>query len=566
MSLPPRRAKRLLGPLSVLCLISLLVPPLASAAPDLRELRSRAQRSGSVRVLVELDVPTAPEASLRSRALRRAQRRAIARGQQRLLSELSRADRRRVRRFRRIRWLALEATPRALERLERSTWVRRVEEDRLHAPFLPESIPLLGADLAAASGFDGAGRAVAVLDTGVDTGHEFLASSVVAEACFSAGSSCPNGQRQQIGSGAGIPCSYADGCFHGTHVAGIAVGSGPVSFSGVAPAASLVAVQVFSRLTGDSCSEQNEDPCALAYTSDILAGLEHVLELSQTLPIDAVNLSLGFGSFSSQSTCDLLNPSLLAAVDDLRAAGVAAVVSSGNEGRIDAISVPACLSSALAVGASDDADVVAGFSNSAPFLAFLAPGVEIASSVPEALLGFPYGVTGGTSMAAPHVAGAFAVLRQASPGASVDELVALLASTGLPILDLKSGVTTPRIDVAAALEALPAAGPLACAPGPDSDADGVPDACDSCSAVANAEQIDTDGDGYGNACDADFTGDGVIGGPDFSIFLARLGTSCGEPGYDPLVDLNGDCTIGGADFSLLLPLLGGPPGPSGLAP
>src|SRR5262249_46623747 len=82
-----------------------------------------------------------------------------------------------------------------------------------------------------------------------------------------------------------------------------------------------------------------------------------------------------------------------------------------------------------------------GFSNSASTLSLLAPGVSITSSVP----GGGLAVMSGTSMATPHVTGAFALLRQAMPTANVATLLNLLRNTGRPITDPANGVTTPRI-------------------------------------------------------------------------------------------------------------------------
>ena len=68
--------------------------------------------------------------------------------------------------------------------------------------------------------------------------------------------------------------------------------------------------------------------------------------------------------------------------------------------------------------------------------------------------------------------------------------------------------------------------------GSDLDEDGVDDGCDNCTAAANPSQWDADVDGYGNACDADYTQDGVIGGPDFGVFVA--GFFAGAPGPSAL--------------------------------
>jgi hypothetical protein len=99
---------------------------------------------------------------------------------------------------------------------------------------------------------------------------------------------------------------------------------------------------------------------------------------------------------------------------------------------------------------------------------------------------------------------------------------------------------------------------------PDQDADLVPDSRDGCQTAANASQLDTDADGYGNACDADLSNDGVVGGPDFGVFMAGMGSVEGNPDWDPDLDLTGDGAVGGPDFTVLQDYYGGNPGPSGL--
>jgi hypothetical protein len=91
---------------------------------------------------------------------------------------------------------------------------------------------------------------------------------------------------------------------------------------------------------------------------------------------------------------------------------------------------------------------VASFSNVDDTLDFWAPGVSIQSSVP----GTTYQYWNGTSMAAPHVAGAWAVLKSHSPGATVAELRTALILGGVPIT--ACGVTVPRIQIDAALASL----------------------------------------------------------------------------------------------------------------
>jgi len=100
----------------------------------------------------------------------------------------------------------------------------------------------------------------------------------------------------------------------------------------------------------------------------------------------------------------------------------------------------------------------------------------------------------------------------------------------------------------------------------DTDGDGVPDACDACSEVANASQLDVNADGYGDICDADLNGDGVVGGPDFGLFVASFDTASGEPGFDPEADFDGNGSVGGSDFGVLIGAFAeARPGPSGLS-
>jgi subtilisin family serine protease len=287
-----------------------------------------------------------------------------------------------------------------------------------------------------------------------------LSGKVVAEACFSGGgfpanTLCPNGQPEQIGLGAGINCPNGTyGCDHGTHVAGIAAGRG-ASFSGVAKNANVIAVQIFSQFSDTTCSGFGlPSPCALSYSSDQISGLDWVYSLRSTYSIAAVNMSLGSGSYASP--CDADTRKL--AIDNLRGAGIATVIAAGNGGQTNALSAPACVSTAISVGATTDSDSsggpdkVASYSNVSPYLSLFAPGSTITSSVP----GGGFQTWSGTSMAAPHVAGAWALMKSKSPEASVADVLSALESQGLPITDTRTdgSVTKPRIQVDPSLAAL----------------------------------------------------------------------------------------------------------------
>ncbi|MEZ4281698.1 MAG: S8 family serine peptidase [Myxococcota bacterium] len=322
-----------------------------------------------------------------------------------------------------------------------------IEIDGVHHSSLLESVPQIGADVAHDASYDGDGFAVAIIDTGVDTDHPMFASRLIEEACFSRDHDCPNGASQMLGEGAAIPCAVS-GCDHGTHVAGIALGdaeSGPLV--GVAPHAALIAINVFSDIDGEPG----------AYTSDILAAMQHVLALSAFYEIAAINLSLGGSAYSSHQSCNQASPSQLSAVGQLRNAGIATVAASGNESFTNAIASPGCLSNVISVGSVGGSDIVSSFSNTAEFLTLLAPGESILS----AAVGGGTRNGGGTSMATPHVAGAIAAMREAMPGASVDEIENALVLAGEPIVDGRNGFTIPRVQLDAAITLLEAAGPPA---------------------------------------------------------------------------------------------------------
>jgi subtilisin family serine protease len=413
-------------------------------------VRAAADRGRRTRVLVELRLRAGrpvPERMLRTDSAVGVQRRDITDAQREVRRRLGRRAHRVLRAYDTIPYLAVEIGPEGLTELEAAgLHVRRVIEDEEHEPVLAESGPLVQAPAAWASRWDGTGTVIAIVDTGVAAGHPFLSGKVIEEACYSGGgatslSLCPNGATSQVGPGAGARCPIAS-CNHGTHVAGIAAGDGESAgqaFSGVARGARIMAVQVFSRTSPNSVS---------AFTSDLAAALERVYLLRNQYTIASINMSLG-NSTRNTTFCDtnVLKP----IIDNLRAAGIATVIASGNNGYLNGISSPGCISSAISVASTTKSDQVSSFSNVAPFLSLFAPGSNIRSS----LAGTTFGSLSGTSMATPHVAGAFAVLRQARPTASVTQLLGAMQSTGLPIADVLT--TRPRLRVGQALTSLGAA-------------------------------------------------------------------------------------------------------------
>jgi subtilisin family serine protease len=365
-------------------------------------------------------------------------------------------------------FLVATVDKKTLDALKTDDRIASIYKDELSKATLDVSTKLIGSDKANKAGWTGKGSTVAIIDTGIDRDHPFFTGRIVGEACFStvdpdpvyqAESLCPNGLPVQTGPGAAdaetAKCLVggSNKCFHGTHVAGIAAGkkTGSAPSNGVAPEAGILPIQVFTRFNGSICQELGTTaPCFLSFTSDQKLALQYLGTVHAGHKVVSANMSLGGGP-KQTTNCDndpdygALRPEIAG----LLQSGVTTVVASGNNGFADGVSSPACISEALAVGATDDSDAPAAFGNRGKLLDLFAPGVNIISSEPDDA----YGPRNGTSMAAPHVAGALALMRQGYPSWSADKLAQRLQSTGKAITYASGGaqVTTKRIDVSEAL-------------------------------------------------------------------------------------------------------------------
>ncbi len=354
------------------------------------------------------------------------------------------------------------AKPQAILALRRNPEVDLVYVDGIVHAMMAEGVPLVGGDHAHTLGITGAGVNVAVLDTGIDSDHPDLAGSVVAEQCFCAYpilsfiGCCPGGATSRSG-----PGSAEDDQEHGTAVSGVITSDGVDAPSGMAPDAGIVAVKVLSRF-------------GTGRFSDIAAGLDWVLAHHQALGIRAVNMSLGdifVHKRSDRFPC--VNTNMANAIKSLRAEGVAVFVASGNNGYDQGISFPACVAEAISVGGVYDAffdsvtwcrnascsltlctDAPAnpdGFvchSNSGAILDLLAPNWKTTTSA----LGGGTLDAGGTSLATPYAAGAAALLFEADPTLTVDEVEALLEGHGPLVTNPDNGLSFPRLDVGGAVD------------------------------------------------------------------------------------------------------------------
>lgn len=472
-------AARFVG-ISLLC-ASLILPfwgsataSAISAASESSPLRSpvlpdnlvdKAMAEGSVLVIVALALPQpfAPEAELSQRGVR-AQRAAIAAAGDAVLSALAGQQAQVAATFTAIPSLALRVDAKALLTLAGLPQVTSIEEDVPVPASLGSSTGHLGLPAVWAGGVVGTGQTVVLLDTGIDTDHPFFANRLVDGACFSnAGGAggyttlCPNGSDLQLGlagaeSDSGNSACWNGAvslCWHGSHVAGIAAGGGHNNLNGVAYGAGVIAIQIFTRF--DNYAGCGSSACALTYTTDQLRALDYVYTtLSPAYPLAAVNMSLGGGQYSAPCDVDSRKP----AIDNLRGAGVATVIAAGNNGYRNALSAPACISTAVAAGGVTDSDsppTDAVLYNMHSLVDLLAPG----RSVTSAYVGGAYATASGTSMAAPHVAGAFALCKSANPALGVGQIEAILEQTGVAVHDARSGGvhTRPRLQMDAAVAA-----------------------------------------------------------------------------------------------------------------
>jgi uncharacterized repeat protein (TIGR01451 family) len=280
------------------------------------------------------------------------------------------------------------------------------------------NIARVRADLVwSALGLDGSGVTVAIMDTGVDWQHPALQSQYRGYK--------PGGMAIHEGNwlcttdeGYLYP---VDGYGHGTHVAGIAVGSRDATGQaiGMAPGARWIAVKMLNNF-------------GYGYTSWIHAAFEWLLAPAgdPALAPDVVNGSWGSASGADQT--------FRADLQALRAAGIVPVFAAGNEGPFpSSVGSPASYPEAIAVGATDDLDRVTSFSSRGPSHwgeikpELAAPGAQIRSALP----GGTYGTYNGTSQATPHVTGLVALLLQADPTLTVDGVEAILTSTAVPLGD-----------------------------------------------------------------------------------------------------------------------------------
>ena len=287
-------------------------------------------------------------------------------------------------------------------------------------------------------GFDGSGQTIAVIDSGIAYDHALFggggfggSNTVVGGYDFAENDADP----------------YDDGPagYHGTHVAGIAAGD-----EGVASGADIVSLRVFDDFGGGK----------IEY---IEAALQYVIENLDSFrnPITTVNLSLGADANETASDFAVLDDELA----QLKADGVFISVAAGNDFedlQTKGLSHPADSEYVVAVASNDSNNQLSDFSQRADGV-LVAPGEDISSAVPNALFGNrKVNQTlraSGTSQAAPYVAGASAVLREAYGALGYgevdqDTLYQTFLETSNAIFDSVTNTTYRQLDLNAAIESI----------------------------------------------------------------------------------------------------------------
>jgi subtilisin family serine protease len=324
-----------------------------------------------------------------------------------------------------------------LEKLANNPNVKRIEFDEIVNLFLDNSVLLINANKVWNSIFDGFnitgyGQTICVVDSGINISHPDLFNKTINQTCFCRVSGspgcCPDGTYEDNDS--------TDDNGHGTHVAGIIAANGYLK--GVAYNVKIVSVKV-SNATG----------------SALISDIEKAIEWCTNNPIEnnisIITMSLGGGLYNNN--CDNIYTGYTDKINKAISKNIFVDAATGNDANFSHISLPACISNVTSVGATTKNDFIPSFSNRNMFTDLFAPGVYINSTrwdLNNCLNGCTcsgdYMVCSGTSMAAPHVAGVAALMKQANNSLTPFDIRSIMVRTGVSIYDPNSTLAFPRVD------------------------------------------------------------------------------------------------------------------------
>lgn len=372
-------------------------------------------------------------------------------------------------------WKSYDEATRIANELASDPAVEYAEPDRLMYPlFTPNDgrydeqwhyfEPTGGLNLPSAwDNYNGDGVVVAVLDTGYRP-HSDLSTNIIngydmiSDAFIGNDGNGRDSNPQDPGDwtdagecGGGQPPNFSSSSWHGTHVAGTiaAVTNNGLGVAGVAFGAQVAPVRVLGKCGG--------------FTSDIADGIVWASGgtvngvPTNTNPASVINMSLGGGGSCGATTQTAINIA--------RQNGATVVVAAGNSNTNASGATPANCNGVITVAATDRAGGKAFYSNFGSVVDVAAPGGTLQSSIANGILstlnsgtttpqGDVYGFYQGTSMATPHVAGLAALLYQAKPDITPDEVESTLKNTSRSFPAACSGCGSGIADAAAAIAAL----------------------------------------------------------------------------------------------------------------
>ena len=336
-----------------------------------------------------------------------------------------------------INALAGEITEEGLEILKDDPNVERVDFNYPITLSLDTSTSIINADdvwdvSVNGASIDGTGETVCVIDTGIDYTHPAFGSCTTEE--FLVGNCNKVIAGYDFGNDDNDP---KDVHGHGSHVSGI-VASEDSTYRGVAPGAKIIAMKVFS----DAGSGN---------TANALSAIDWCVNNATKFNISVITMSIGVtnnqgAEIPYTSACDS-SDTLAAKSSWAVSQGIFVDASSGNSQGAAGITSPACGENVTSVASVNGGDSISNY-NTAPILSLLAPGQVIKSTV----LSPSFGNKQGTSMAAPHVAGAAALVieywkRVHNVVLTPFEVRDRLRKSGKLILDTRNNIYFPRIDV-----------------------------------------------------------------------------------------------------------------------
>ena len=319
-----------------------------------------------------------------------------------------------------------EISESSLKALESQKAVESIELEKPFKLSLQDTIGIINASISwplqqAGINFTGLNQTICILDSGVNASHPALTGRIIHQYCYcsiSEGASsncCPDGTSEDF--------NASDNNGHGTHVSGIAAAS--TSINGIAPQANIVIIKV-TNSSGDGVS------------SDLVKGINYCVNNVSLFNISVISMSLGGSSYTT--FCDGDFPSSSEAINAAIDKNISVLAASGNSGSSTAISWPACIYNATAIGATGKDDTIASYSNRNNLTKLFAPGgtgsgsTAVNSTCISSDSATGYCGKAGTSMSTPHVAGAIAVINQflniTSRTRTPKQITAILNTTG----------------------------------------------------------------------------------------------------------------------------------------